>query len=145
MRILLANPATRTPIDKTYERFYIKAGSRWPWSTIKQKNEKNTNIFFPFYLAYAAAILRRNGHDVHVIDGVAMDMQEEEFLERVKKITPETVIIETTTHAINYDIMLVQKIKSMLPEMKIIFTGPHVTVFPKEILGDNEAIDFVTL
>ena len=145
MRVLLANPATRESIDGKYERFFIKAGSRWPWSTIKRKGEKNTNIFFPFYLAYSAAVLKKSGFEVHVIDGVAMDMQEEEFLERVNHIHPDAVVIETTTHAINYDIALVKKIKSFLPDMKVVLTGPHVTVYAREILRDNEAVNFITL
>jgi len=145
MKILLANPATRVALDDKYERFFIKAGSRWPWSTIKRNDEKNTNIFFPFYLAYSAAVLKKNGFEVHVIDGVAMDMREEEFLERVNHIRPDALIIETTTHAINFDIALVKKIKSSIPDVKIVFTGPHVTVYSREILKDNEAVDFITL
>lgn len=145
MRILLANPATRVAIDEAHERFFIKAGSRWPWSTVKKKNEKNTNIFFPFYLAYSAAILRGGGYDVHVIDGVGMDMQEDEFLERIKKVWPEVFVVESTTHAINYDILLAKKVKSILPDIKIVFTGPHVTIFAKELLMKNDVIDFITL
>lgn len=145
MKILLANPATRVSVDDKYERFFIKAGSRWPWSTIKRKDEKNTNIFFPFYLAYSAAVLKKNGYDVHVIDGVAMDMQEEEFLKRLNHIRPDAVVIETTTHAINYDIALVKKIKSSIPDVKVVLTGPHVTVYSREILKDNETVDFITL
>lgn len=145
MKVLLANPATRVPINEKCERFFIKAGSRWPWSTIKRKDEKNSNIFFPFYLAYSANILKQNGHEVYVIDGVAMDLQDSEFLERVKKINPEIVVIETTTHSINYDIELTKKIKAILPSISIIFTGPHVTVFAREILGQNDVIDFITL
>lgn len=145
MKILLANPATRIPIDDKYERFLIKAGSRWPWSTIKRKDEKNPNIFFPFYLAYSAAVLKKNGYDVHVIDGVAMDMQGNEFVERVRQIHPDVLVIETTTHAINHDITLIEKIKGLLPDIKVVLTGPHVTVYAREILKDNEAVDFITL
>lgn len=145
MRVLLANPATRIPIDDKYERFLIKAGSRWPWSTIKRKSEKNSNIFFPFYLAYAANILRGDGHDVYVIDGVAMDMLEEDFLLRVKEIYPEVLVLETTTHAVNHDIALARKIKASLPEVRMVFAGPHVTVFAKEILEGNMVVDFIAL
>lgn len=145
MRVLLANPATRVSIDGKYERFFIKAGSRWPWSAIKRKDEKNTNTFFPFYLAYSAAVLRKNGFDVHVIDGVAMDIQEDEFLNRAVTIHPDAIVIETTTHAINYDIVLAKKIKSFIPNVRIVLTGPHVTVYAKEILIDNKAVDFITL
>ena len=57
MKVLVANPATRESISETKERFFIKAGSRWPWSLEKKKSEKNTACFFPFYLAYTANLL----------------------------------------------------------------------------------------
>lgn len=145
MKVLFANPATRVPINEKYERFFIKAGSRWPWSTIKRKDEKNSNCFFPFYLAYSASILRQNGHDVHVIDGVAMDLKNEKFLEKVKYIKPDVVVIETQTHAFNYDIVLCERIKALIPNVKIILAGAHVTVFAKEILEKINVVDFVTL
>lgn len=145
MKILLANPATKASYNDGYERFFIKAGSRWPWSVIKQKSKKNTNIFFPFYLAYSASVLRSDGHDVHMIDGVAMDMPNEDFLERAAYIKPDIVIIETQTHAFAFDISLCEKIKDIIKDVKIILTGPHVTIFAEEILKKNKIIDFVTL
>lgn len=145
MKVILANPATRVAIDDEYERYFIKAGSRWPWSTTKRKDEKNTNIFFPFYLAYTAAILRNAGHEVHIIDGVAMDLPEIDFLERVLAVSPHVVVLETTTHAVSSDLVLAAKIKSILPKVKVVMTGPHATVFANDILNRNSVIDFAAL
>lgn len=145
MKVLLANPATRVIIDNKYERFFIKAGSRWPWSTIKPRNKKNDACFFPFYLAYCANILKEDGNEVYVIDGVARDMQDDEFLQRVGNIRPEVVIIETQTHSFNYDVILCERIKSLIPQAKLILTGAHVTVFAREILEKITVVDFVTL
>lgn len=145
MRVVLANPATRIAIDEKWERYFIKAGSRWPWSTKKKKKEKIRPAFFPFYLAYSASILMEIVHKVYVIDGVAQDLQDEEFLGKVKLIKPDVLVIETQTHAVNYDIALCEKIKQVTPNVKIILTGAHVTVFAKEILKNSSAIDFVTL
>lgn len=143
MKILLTNPATRVPLDANYERFFIKAGSRWPWTTIKRKQEKNCNIFFPFYLAYAANILRKKGYAVDVIDGVALDLTEKEFIRKVIQIRPSVFLIETTTHAISFDLALVKKIKKMIPRLKVVLTGPHATVFAREILTENQEVDFI--
>ena len=82
MKVLIANPATRESISETKERYFIKAGSRWPWSLEKKKNEKNTACFFPFFLAYTANLLIDSEHEVEVIDGVAIDMAEAEFIQR---------------------------------------------------------------
>lgn len=145
MKVLLTNPATVLSIDENHEKLFIKAGSRWPWTTVRNKKDKNCVAFFPFYLAYSANVLRDRGYDVQVIDGVALNLADEEFIKKVKQIVPDVLVIETTTHAANYDIQLSEKIKSILPKTKIVFTGPHVTVFAREILSENKAIDFITL
>ncbi len=145
MKVLLANPATRVEIDERHERYFIKAGSRWPWSCIKKKNRKNTNCFFPFFLAYTANILRNAGYEVWVIDGVAIDMQESEFICNVQKINPDLIVIETATHAINYDLALSNKLKRILPQVKIMLSGAHATVFAHDLLSMNDCVDFVAL
>ena len=104
MKILLANPATRESLGSNKERYFIKAGSRWPWSYIKPKNKKNSACIFPFFLAYTASVLKNEGHEVSVIDGVAMDLQEDDFLDRLAGIDPDLVLIETATHSIRHDI-----------------------------------------
>ncbi len=145
MKILLTNPATRVSIDKKRERYFIKAGSRWPWSCVKNKKDKNTNCFFPFFLAYAANILRDAGFGVSVIDGVALDMQEDDFLNRVKEVSPDLIVIETATHAINHDLSLCKKIKDALPNSYILLSGAHATEFASELISANDFIDFVAL
>lgn len=145
MKILLTNPATREPLKSDRERYFIKAGSRWPWTYVKNKKIKNTCCFFPFFLAYTASILRDHGHDVHVIDGVALDLQTSDFLRQVKQLEPDLIIIETTTHAINHDLMLCKAIKGSLSNTLILLSGAHATVFAKQILQSSECIDFVAL
>jgi radical SAM superfamily enzyme YgiQ (UPF0313 family) len=143
MKVLLANPATRISLSNKLERYFIKAGSRWPWSFIKRKDEKMSNSCFPFYLAYAANILKNSGHEVNVIDGVALDMQDSEFLSRTKAINPDVLIIETQTHSMEYDLNLIKKIKSQHSKLKVIITGAHATIYSNEILTKNDFVDFV--
>ena len=128
MKVLVANPATRESISETKERFFIKAGSRWPWSLEKKKSEKNTACFFPFYLAYTSNLLIGSEHEVQVIDGVAMDMPEAEFIQRTTNLHPDFIVIETQTHAISHDLSLCKKIKRNLPNVKILLCGAHVTI-----------------
>lgn len=145
IKVLLANPSVRESIDKKKERYFIKAGSRWPWSYIKNKNGKNTCCFFPFFLAYAAGVLRENQHHVMIIDGVAMDLSEDEFCSKVVKYAPDLLVIEIATHAVCHDIALCVRLKTILPKMKILFCGAHATVFARQILEENECIDFIAL
>ncbi|MDD5747829.1 MAG: radical SAM protein [Actinomycetota bacterium] len=145
MKVLLANPATRQSMSETEEKYYIKAGSRWPWSYAKKKGRKNTACFFPFFLAYTASVLMNRNHDVHVIDGVAMDLQEDEFLERAGKIKPGLIVVETATHAINQDLALCGKLKGLLPDTRILLCGAHATACGGTLLEENVQIDYVAL
>ncbi len=145
MKILLSNPSTRESLDASTERYFIKAGSRWPWSYTKKKEEKNSCCFFPFFLAYTASILRLEGHEVYVYDGVALDSKEEDFLRHITDISPELLVIETATHAINYDLRLCERIKQVSPETKILLCGAHATVFASQLLESENKIDFIAL
>jgi anaerobic magnesium-protoporphyrin IX monomethyl ester cyclase len=86
MTILITNIPTQIPLKKGYEKYFIKAGSRWPHPAIKKRGEFPPLIMFPFYLAYTSSILRKNNLDVYFLDGVAENMSENDFLNAFSKI-----------------------------------------------------------
>jgi anaerobic magnesium-protoporphyrin IX monomethyl ester cyclase len=147
MKILLANPPYRIDIDEKTERFFIRAGSRWPFSVVKCKEEKSEYMPFPFYLAYTAAILdKKGGMEVYVEDSIALNETEKEFLDKVEKISPDAVLFETATNTIRHDIELAKKIKGRNPKVKIALAGFHVTALAKETFEiSGETIDFLLL
>jgi len=145
MKILLANPSCKKEINRGYEKYFIRAGSRWPHSSIKRKGELPHYLPFPFFLAYTAALLLRKGFEVEVIDAVALDMEKEAFLERVEKISPEFILFETTTPTVDEDLTLIEEIKRKSRSPRIILCGPHATVFYKELLKSSSAVDFIAL
>lgn len=144
MKIFLANPPCRIKINEHEERFFVRAGSRWPFSVIKKKTESADYIPFPFYLGYTAALLEKNGHQIIVDDGVAINETEEEFLEKVIQNNPDLILFETSTPTINDDLLLIKKIKKALHDVTICLAGTHATTFYKEILK-NEQVDFIFL
>ena len=48
MKVFFENPATREEINNRFERFFIKAGSRWPWSYNRAKDEHFKTGGYPF-------------------------------------------------------------------------------------------------
>lgn len=143
MKILLANPPFRIKINDKLERYFVRAGSRWPFSTIKEKDNLPDYIPFPFYLAYTAAILEKK-YQVVVDDGVAINETENEFLDIVFRESPNIILFETSTPTINYDLQLAAKIKKKLRSLVICIAGTHATSYFTEILK-NQEIDFVFL
>lgn len=145
MKVFLANPACRINIGGGKEKYFVRAGSRWPFSTTKKIKEKPEYIPFPFFLAYTAAILEKKGHEVIVDDGVATNETETELLKRIKFEKPDILLFEISTPTIDYDLCLVKKIKKQNPKTVVCLSGTHASVFPREILNKNQLVDSVFL
>ncbi|MDD5687890.1 MAG: radical SAM protein [Elusimicrobia bacterium] len=142
MKVLLANPPCKYEINSKYEKYFIRAGSRWPHSGVKKKKDIPHYLPFPFYLAYSAALLRNSGFEVYVIDAIALDISESEFIQRIKNIKPEIILFEVTTPTIDYDLQLVEKIK-VAGVPNIVIAGAHATTYAREILQNSKNIDFI--
>jgi len=142
MKILLANPPCKKDLSNGWESSFVRAGSRWPFSTIKKKGDVLEYLPFPFYLAYSAALLENSGFDVKVIDGVALDFTVKEFLAEVAVCCPEVIFFETATPTFTKDMQLAAEVKKILPNITVILGGPHVTTFGVQALTDNSVIDY---
>lgn len=147
MNIVLSNPPYRIPLGDGRERFFIRAGSRWPFSIVKCEDDVSDYLPFPFYLAYAAALIEREpGLEVMVEDGVALNEREDEFLRRVCAASPRIFLLESATGTVRHDIELARTIKARCPDTLICFAGFHVTALTEETLElAGDAIDFILL
>jgi len=145
MKIFLFNPLYLFPLDGQLEKYYIRSGSRWPHSGIKRRGALPHYLPFPFFLAYAAACLKKEGFDVVTCDCVAMDMSLEALLSRIEQENPDIVFFETATPTINFDLELAGRIKRKSGSARVIMGGPHSSVYPEEILASREAVDFVVI
>lgn len=143
MKALLANPPCRIELGNGLQRAFVRAGSRWPFSTVVKTDEPLTYLPFPFYLAYTAGLLEKDGHQVYVNDALTLNKSLEQFVEETVTAQPEIILYETSTPTIAHDLELAQKLKEKLPQVKIALAGPHATVFPTEILFGSAAVDFV--
>lgn len=131
MRVLLTNPPWVTD-----ERRGVVAGSRWSHSITGYKP-------FPFFLAYAAAVLEEGGHEVMAIDAVASDLDDESFIREVRRFSPEVTVMETSTPSIKSNLVVAERVKEET-ECRLVLCGPHVSALPEEALR-NEFVDFVAI
>ena len=142
MKILLSNPACKSEINGKTEKFFVKAGSRWPYSEISEKVEGHrTTGTFPFFMAYTAAILLEEKHNVLVIDGCACNYSNDIFMEKVLEFDPDIHIMECTTPTITNDLTVANSLQKK-SRGKIILTGVHLTLFAQDLLKENPLIDF---
>ncbi|MBI4439701.1 radical SAM protein [Candidatus Woesearchaeota archaeon] len=134
MKILLVNLPW---IDDT-EFSALRAGSRWPH--LRMKREQLPYYPFPFFLAYAAAVLKQNNHDVYLKDCVAERLNQYGFLKYLEEVKPEMVVMETSTPSIENDLAWAKKIKEI--GCITVMTGPHATAVPLEVLKEPY-VDYV--
>jgi radical SAM superfamily enzyme YgiQ (UPF0313 family) len=124
-----------------YKKGYygVRAGSRWPHF----EEEGNRYLPFPFYLAYATAILEKSGYNCRIVDGVAERISEDEYVQRAIDYQPDVIILEVSTASLETDMRQVQRIKDSRPNAKIIFCGIHLDMYRPEFMESTPLVDYV--
>ncbi len=86
----------------------------------------------PNGLCSLAAVARENNYNVEIIDGAALDLTNEQVVEKVLKINPKYVGLTAVTISFFRSLDIAKKIKEKNKEIKILFGGPHITAAPNE-------------
>lgn len=134
MKVFLANAPWRKP------GFYgVRAGSRWPHF----EKDGCSYMPFPFFLAYAAAILRREGFETALTDAIAEGIDDEAFFARMKDFEPDVVFFEVSTASLNTDLRILGQARRMLgPGVRIVLGGAHFALSSPEFLAAHPEADF---
>jgi anaerobic magnesium-protoporphyrin IX monomethyl ester cyclase len=141
MNVLIANPAFRRPLPDGLERYMLGSGMRFPLALLKRSAERPRYVTFPLFLAYAAALLEDAGFHVSVIDGVPLNLTEEEFLRDAVASRPDVIVLEPNTAVIDDALRFSSSLKVMTGA-RIVLAGAHVSVFAAEILENHRDVDF---
>ncbi len=96
-------------------------------------------------ILYLAAVLRREGYAVSVIEASSLGLSLRELLDEIIAIDPEFVGISATTLSIFNASKLADEIKKSNGKMKIIVGGPHLTTIPEETMGLFKSFDFAVI
>lgn len=97
----------------------------------------------PLGLAYLAANLEKNNYSVSIIDSLALNLDIQGTIGKIKEEKADLVGLTILTSAYQIVKKLSEDIKKELPQVKIILGGAHATALPAEtILGVNQA-DYV--
>ena len=82
----------------------------------------------PLSLAYLGAILRKEGHDVHVIDAAAEDLSFPRLVDRLAGMHLGAIGITTNISISRKAVITARYIKKFLPGIPIIMGGPWATI-----------------
>ncbi len=94
---------------------------------------------FPVVPATAATMLKKEGHDVLFLDGIAGELSDDEFAARLAAFRPDYVVLETKTPVVKRHWRWIDARKGMA---KFVLVGDHVTALPEESMA-NSCVDFV--
>ncbi len=102
----------------------------------------NPSYIYPMVPAYAATLLKISGYDVIWNDSIAEKLSWEEYVKLLEKEKPDLIFYETKTPVVKQHWQIIEKVKSILPYIKIVLAGDHVTAMPQESML-NSKIDFI--
>jgi len=116
----------------------VRAGSRWPH--IKDSSEESY-LPFPFFLAYATSLLQKHDINASMIDAIAEEILEDEFLEKISGMDFDYLLAETSIPSFYYDLYILKKISSL--GIPIILCGPNSKIYQPRFLEEHPYINFV--
>jgi len=118
----------------------VRAGSRWPHF----EEEHLEYVPFPFFLAYATAVLEEDGFEVLLVDAVPEKLCEDDFIKRIEDFGPDLVVLEVSTISIETDLALVEKLRDKFgSSARIALCGLHEFMYYPEFLDEHDYVDFV--
>jgi len=129
MKILLVNPPTENMLTTEVP-------------TIVEE-ERGYNP--PLGLMYIAAYIEKNTeHIVDILDTEVDEIGYDRLEHEIKKRRPDVVGITTMTFTLIDAILTAKIVKGIDGDIKVIFGGPHVNIYPRETIGIPE-IDFLVM
>jgi anaerobic magnesium-protoporphyrin IX monomethyl ester cyclase len=116
------------------------------------RDNRSLSYYPPLGLCYIAAMLKKNGHGVKIIDRHALitkyrgDVAVVDEITRgeIVKYAPEIVGITTATATfVDVRNTLLPMIKTVSEDIKVVLGGSHASALPDRILDENEGVDIV--
>lgn len=99
----------------------------------------NPTYIYPMVPAYAATLLKEDGHQVFWDDAIAEELTLSQYMERIMREQPDLIAMETKTPLIKAHWKMIDDIKDELPQTKVALIGDHVTALPEESLTQCKA------
>jgi anaerobic magnesium-protoporphyrin IX monomethyl ester cyclase len=99
--------------------------------------------YLPIGLAYLAAVLEENGHEVTVIDCPALEMNHDKLKAKLASIESNVIGITSMTPTIQSALLSAHVAKEACPDAMVILGGPHATFMGEQVLAEEDAVDVV--
>ncbi|EKD49323.1 MAG: hypothetical protein ACD_63C00180G0004 [uncultured bacterium] len=104
----------------------------------------NPSYIPPVVPMTAATMLAKAGHKVFWNDAIAQEWTYERFLNFLKKEKPDLWVTEVKTPVVKLCWKIIDEIKKVSPDTKIVMMGDHITAMPEETF-ENSKTDFAII
>lgn len=122
MRIYMLNPP--------YKENFVRCG-RWQGVAAR-----GGTLYYPIWLAYASGVLEKEGHNIKLIDAIALKWSKEKVLEDAKQYNPDLVVVDSNFSSVTNDSDIARLVKENTSAQSIL-VGPPASQFPERILNDD--------
>ena len=133
MKVLIVNPPAYNKKDFIREGRCMQTKSSW------------AALWMPLSLCYISAVLRKEGHEIKLIDCIAEKMGEGKFLGAAIEFMPELVVLNTAIPSVPGDMKTAAAIKKILPAAKIVIVGMFPSLYEEKCLRDFQQVDFAIM
>ena len=100
-------------------------------------------LYLSIGLAYLAAVLEKNGHEVTVIDCPASEIDFNQLKIKLTSAEPKLIGITSMTPTIQSAIQSAYAAKETCPDALVVLGGPHATFMDEQVLSEEKSIDIV--
>jgi len=129
MKVIIINPPPWQNKEYIREGRCMQTKSSW------------AALWMPLSLAYVAGFLRKNGHQVQLIDCIGDKISLGSLLKRIEKFSPQLAIINTAFPSIKGDLKTIASIKNAFPQIKTLAIGMYPTLLEKKVLEELPQLD----
>lgn len=104
---------------------------------------KSGTLYYPMWLAYAAALAEKEGYPINFIDAPADGFDLKDVIHRTRDFSPELIVMDTSTPSLYNDIKVCECLKVAFPDVFILLVGTHVSALPEDSLKLSNSVDAV--
>ena len=97
---------------------------------------------YPVVPAQAATMLKRDGHEVGWLDGIAFGWSRTQFDKELIEFKPDLILLETKTPVVAAHWSCIKELKAVMPDVMVVLVGDHVTAMPEESFK-NSPVDYI--
>lgn len=105
---------------------------------------KSGTMYYPYWLAHAAALVEEHEHQVFLMDCPADGKNRNDLLQKINDFKTDLLVIETSTPSYNYDLSTIEHIKKHA-DCHVCLVGTHSTVEWEDALNRCQDCDFVAI